>query len=55
MYLLETDVLAIMIALLGASFVMVISIRAYGRLMRENQQLRQELTELHYEKVKGGK
>lgn len=55
MYLLETDVLAIMIALLGASFVMVVSIRAYGKLMRENQELRKELTELSYEIVRGGK
>ena len=46
--------LAIIIALASSCFVMVISIRAHGQLLRENKRLRIELTELHYEKVKGG-
>ena len=45
---------AIIIALAGSCFVMVVGIRAQGKLIRENNSLRKELTELHYEKVKGG-
>jgi hypothetical protein len=45
---------AIIIALAGSCFVMVVGIRAQGKLIRENNKLRKELTELHYEKVKGG-
>jgi hypothetical protein len=45
---------AIIIALAGSCFVMVVGIRAQGKLIRENNRLRKELTELHYEKVKGG-
>ena len=45
---------AIIIALAGSCFVMVVGIRAQGKLRRENNKLRKELTELHYEKVKGG-
>lgn len=45
---------AIIIALAGSCFVMVVGIRAQGKLIRENKRLRMELTELHYEKVKGG-
>jgi hypothetical protein len=53
--LLDTwTMLAIIIALASSCFVMVISIRAHGQLLRENKRLRIELTELHYEKVKGG-
>jgi len=56
MYLLETDVLAIIIALLGASFMMVVSIQAYGRLLKENKELRKEITELHWKSMmKGGR
>ena len=46
--------LAIIIALAGSCFVMVVGIRAQGKLMRENNRLRKELTELHYDKVRGG-
>ena len=54
--LLDTGtMLAIIIALAGSCFVMVVGIRAQGKLMRENQQLRKELTELHYEHLRGGK
>jgi hypothetical protein len=53
--LLDTwTMLGIIIALASSCFVMVISIRAHGQLLRENKRLRMELTELHYEKVKGG-
>lgn len=44
--------LAIIIALAGSCFVMVVGIRAQGKLMRENQELRKELAELHWNKVK---
>jgi hypothetical protein len=44
--LLETmDILAIIIALAGASFVIILSINNYGKLYRENQMLRQKLDE----------
>jgi len=43
MLLENTDLLAIIIALAGAGVVMVISIIAYGRLYRENQDLRRAL------------
>lgn len=46
--------LAIIIALAGSCFVMVVGIRAQGKLIRENNNLRKELTELHYDKVRGG-
>ncbi len=46
--------LAIIIALAGSCFVMVVGIRAQGKLLRENRELRKELTELHYDKVRGG-
>jgi len=45
---------AIIIALAGSCFVMVVGIRAQGKLIRENNRLRKELTELHYDKVRGG-
>ena len=43
--------LAIIIALAGSCFVMVVSINAYGKLMRENKQLRQELVELEWKNI----
>lgn len=46
---------AIIIALAGSCFVMVVSINAYGKLMRENKQLRQELVELEWGKIKNDK
>lgn len=46
--------LAIIIALAGSCFVMVVGIRAQGKLIRENNQLRKELAELHWNSVKGG-
>jgi hypothetical protein len=46
--------LAIIIALAGSCFVMVVGIRAQGKLLQENNRLRKELTELHYNKVKEG-
>lgn len=46
MTLLTTDILAIIIALLGACTVMVISVRAYGRLMNEHIQLERAHAEL---------
>jgi len=52
MVLENTDILAIIIALAGACFVMVVSINAYGKLMRENRQLRQELVELEWKRIK---
>jgi hypothetical protein len=45
---------AIIIALAGSCFVMVVGIRAQGKLIRENNQLRKELAELHWNSVKGG-
>jgi hypothetical protein len=45
---------AIIIALAGSCFVMVVGIRAQGKLIRENNRLRKELTELYYDKVRGG-
>lgn len=45
---------AIIIALAGSCFVMVVGIRAQGRLIRENNQLRKELAELQWNSVKGG-
>ncbi len=51
MLLQTTDIIAIIIALAGACTVMVVSIQAHGRLMRENRQLRMELAELEYSKV----
>jgi hypothetical protein len=45
---------AIIIALAGSCFVMVVGIRAQGKLIRENNRLRKELTEFHYDKVRGG-
>jgi len=44
--------IGIMIALAGSCFVMVVSIQAHRNLMRENIQLRKELTELHYNSIK---
>jgi hypothetical protein len=53
--LLDTGTLiAITIALAGSCFVMVVSIRAQGKLLQENNRLRKELTELHYNRVKEG-
>ena len=40
MYLLKTDVIAILIALIGASYVIVLSIIKYGQLVRQNHELR---------------
>jgi hypothetical protein len=52
MTLLTTDVLAIIIALGSACAVMVLSIRAYGRLMNEHIQLERAYAELlHKNKV----
>lgn len=52
--LLDTGtMLAIIIALAGSCFVMVVSINAYGKLMRENKQLRQELVELEWKQTIG--
>ena len=45
---------AIIIALACSCFVMVVSIRAHGKLLQENNSLRKELTELHYNRVKEG-
>ena len=51
--LLDTGtILAIIIALAGSCFVMVVSINAYGKLMRENKQLRQELVELEWKSIR---
>ncbi len=44
--------LAIIIALAGSCFVMVVGIRAQGKLMRENQDLRKELAETAWNKIK---
>lgn len=44
--------LAIIIALAGSCFVMVVSINAYGKLMRENKQLRKELVEMEWKMVR---
>ena len=53
--LLDTGTLiAIVIALACSCFVMVVSIRAQGKLIQENNSLRKELTELHYNRVKEG-
>jgi hypothetical protein len=53
--ILDTGTLiGITIALAGSCFVMVVGIRAQGKLMQENNRLRKELTELHYNKVKEG-
>ena len=53
--LLDTGTMfAIIIALASSCFVMVISIRAQGKLLRENRELRKELTELHFNQVRGG-
>jgi multisubunit Na+/H+ antiporter MnhC subunit len=53
--LLDTGTLiAIVIALACSCFVMVVSIRAQGKLLQENNSLRKELTELHYNRVKEG-
>jgi hypothetical protein len=50
--ILDTGTLiAITIALAGSCFVMVVSIRAYGKLMRENIELRKELTELNWKEI----
>lgn len=46
MTLLTTDIIAIIIALLGACTVVVISIRAYGTLMREHIKLERAHAEL---------
>ena len=52
MTLLTTDILAIIIALGGACTVMIVSIRAYGRLMNEHIQLeRAHAAMLHKNKV----
>jgi hypothetical protein len=40
-----TDILAIIIALAGSSFVIILSIRNYGKLYQENQMLRKKLNE----------
>lgn len=53
MYLQQTDVLALIIALAGSAFVIVTSIRAYGKLMRENKMLRKELAEREWSSIKG--
>jgi ABC-type long-subunit fatty acid transport system fused permease/ATPase subunit len=45
---------AIIIALAGSCFVMVVGIRAQGKLLRENRELRKRLVELEWNKVKGG-
>jgi hypothetical protein len=53
--ILDTGTLiGIIIALAGSCFIMVVGIRAQGKLMQENNRLRRELTELHYNKVKEG-
>lgn len=53
--MLETgDLLAIMIALAGASVVMIFSIMQVGRLTQENDRLRQKLVENNYQGVKNG-
>lgn len=43
------DITAIIIALAGACVVIVLSIRAHGRLMQENQELRRRVGELEYQ------
>ena len=53
MYLDTGTLIGLTIALASSCFVMVVSIRAQGKLLRENKELRKELTELHYEKVRG--
>ena len=50
MYLLPTDVIAILIALIGASFVIVISIVKYGQLVRQNNDLRRVIKILQMQK-----
>jgi len=50
--ILDTGTLiAILIALAGSCFVMVVSIRAYGKLMRENIELRKEMSELKWKEI----
>ena len=44
--------IAIMIALASSCFVMVVSIRAHGKLLRENIELRKELSELKWKEIK---
>lgn len=46
MVLESTDILAVIIALAGACFVMVVGIREQGRLSRENSRLREKLIEI---------
>ena len=53
--LLDTGtIIAITIALACSCCIMVVSIRAQGKLLQENNRLRKELTELHYNRVKEG-
>lgn len=49
MFLEAGDLLAIIIALAGSTFVMVWSIRSYGYLYRENRRLRERVTLLSKE------
>lgn len=52
--ILDTGTLiGIVIALASSCFVMVVSIRAYGQLMKENRELRMELSELEWKEIKG--
>lgn len=50
MYLLKTDVIAILIALIGASYVIVLSIIKYGQLVRQNHELRKVIKILQMQK-----
>ncbi len=53
--ILDTGTLvAIIIALAGSCTVMVVSLQAHRKVMWENIELRKELTELHYNRVKEG-
>lgn len=54
MFLDTGTLIAIVIALAGSCFVMVVGIRAQGQILRENRKLRKELAELHWNSVKGG-
>ena len=53
--ILDTGTLiGITIALASSCFMMVVSLQAHRKVMRENIELRKELTELHYNRVKEG-
>lgn len=55
MQLLLTDVIAILIALLGASFVIILSIVKYGQLVRQNNDLRKVIKILQMQNKEGNK